>query len=298
MGSFPLKPGEVPLCAALSPDGRRLAVGTDKNCAEIWTIEFQGAGLQRQDREVPLKLEHSGDVISVAFSPDGTQVATASADDSARVWNAETGEPTTPFLVHESRVVQAVFSPDGRRLLTASWDETSRVWDAQTGEAITPPLLHSSPVVFATFSPDGNTVATAGEDGNVQLWNLPPSPLKQDDVRQVAQLLSGRTIDNALSFTPAFRNILKSAWEKMRDRLPQLLAPAESMTAWHARLARQCERAKDWYGERFHLDRLLLANPGDSTLLAQREQADDELNKLSREQKERQEAAGAPPKVP
>lgn len=48
-------------------------------------------------KQVPLLLEHKGDMVTAAFSPDGTRVLTASNDKTARVWNAAMGNVITPL---------------------------------------------------------------------------------------------------------------------------------------------------------------------------------------------------------
>ena len=62
---------------AFSPDGTRVATGSDDGSARVFDAAT-GAELCR--------LDHDGGVHAVAFSPDGTRVATGSGDRSARVW--------------------------------------------------------------------------------------------------------------------------------------------------------------------------------------------------------------------
>ena len=68
---------------AFSPDGTRVATGSDDGSARVFDAAT-GAEMSR--------LDHDGWVRAVAFSPDGTRVATGSSDRSARVWCVDHGQ--------------------------------------------------------------------------------------------------------------------------------------------------------------------------------------------------------------
>ena len=61
-----------------SPDGRRLAAGTDDGAARIWDV--------RSGKLLDQFEGHTCCVSDVSFSPDGSLLATSSKDRTAKLW--------------------------------------------------------------------------------------------------------------------------------------------------------------------------------------------------------------------
>lgn len=145
-----------------SPDGSRLASGSDDGTAQIWDVRGGAA---------PIVLRgHEGGVIMVSWSPDGKRIVTTSTDMTARIWNADgSGQPLV-LRGHGEKVTWASYSPDGARIATASADTTVRVWNADgSGE---PFVLGGSLLACARviWSPDGKHILTRTEEKVVRVW--------------------------------------------------------------------------------------------------------------------------------
>lgn len=104
---------------ALSPDGKRIATGSEDKTAQIWDADT-GARLGPS-------FEHTGTVWTVAFTPDGESLVT-SCLDRAQVWDISTGKPLGPPLRHGGVVWAAALSPNGKTFLTGSTLGTARLW--------------------------------------------------------------------------------------------------------------------------------------------------------------------------
>jgi WD40 repeat protein/DNA-binding SARP family transcriptional activator len=191
---------------AFSPDGRKIAAGSDlTDSPPVWDVETG---------ELLFTLNgHEDTVRAVTFSPDGSRIVTGSWDGTARLWNAATGEQqavlraseeeavlTVAFspdghsivigdtngdvtvwdgaglekirtlLGHRAEVVGLAFGPDGM-FLTASGDGTTNVWDFDTGDVSVTFRGHTARVNQVVVSPDGARIATSSDDGTVRLWD-------------------------------------------------------------------------------------------------------------------------------
>lgn len=270
----PLEHSDRVVLASFSPDGTKVITASWDNTARIWDASTGN----------PLSppLEHTAELTLASFSPDGRFVVTASADNTARIWNASTGEAVTPFLQHNGWVVAATFSPDSTRVVTASWDNTARIWDTYTGAPVTPPLMHRDRVDHASFTQDGRILFTASADGTTRLWDFTPDARPIDDIAPLAQLLSGRRLDNTGSLVPVSATKLAENWDTLRQKYPQQFSiKPEEIVAWHSEEADACEQTQAWFAALFHLNWLVDQNPKDNALKKRRDTVQAKLREAN-----------------
>ena len=154
--------------AALSPDGKLLAVGAKDSRLLIWDLangkELQHFDLPRRERVI----DHEA-ASCAAFSADGKLVTAADMTNRVHVWEVGTGKELycSPPFRHE--VTSVAFSPDNKTLAVGAWQRIL-LWDALTGKDRLPHAGHDTQVNRVAVAPDGKTIATwAGEA--VILWD-------------------------------------------------------------------------------------------------------------------------------
>jgi WD40 repeat protein len=225
---------------ALSPDARRVAVGTANGTVRIWTA----AGRRAATFVAP------GRVTSLAFSPSGDRIAAGVRDGTVAAWSVQAGRRLWHRPGHRkgTAVLSVAFSPSGRRIVSAGRDSNARVWHAATGRPSYVLSGHVATVSGAGFSPNGHWVVTAGP-GAAGLWDLP--------TRQRLLFLrghSGRLL--AASFDAAGRRIatvgvdgtLRAYACDICGGIPELLRLAESRLAQTGRKLTPGERRRYFGG--------------------------------------------------
>ncbi|KIV98317.1 uncharacterized protein PV09_09836 [Verruconis gallopava] len=143
---------------AFSPDGLRLAAGSDK-FVWIWDLDIS---------EITHILEHDDEVASVAFSPDGQYIASSSVDRTVQIWNATTGQPQYQFEGHRDWVRSLSFSPNSQHIASASDDGTIQVWNIHNGH-ILQKFRHSDWYTSVAFSSCGTQLISGSADAKVRL---------------------------------------------------------------------------------------------------------------------------------
>lgn len=157
---------------AFSPDGLRLASGSDDRTARIW----DSAGL-------PEPLSFKG-FWPLAFSPDHRRVVTKGTDkNTIKVWDNATGKELVVLSGHEAEVNRLLISPDGHYLASTDgyletvtgqnfkvWnsDQKVKIWNLDTGlELFT--LDDEGSIDDIVFSPDSHQLAVA-RGSDVSFW--------------------------------------------------------------------------------------------------------------------------------
>ncbi len=190
--------------AALSPDGKTLAIGYGGGA-----VDFYDAEVWKPKKEY-LEASHRSCVTAVSVSPDGQTVYSIGADMTLRRWDlAAAANPPLTCQLDAADAHLLKCDPQGKSLATGS-PKSLTLWDAATttplaSESIWPNSLVYSPdgalIALQThgdnhvclrdvqlretyrftsineqaalaFSPDGTLLAAVGSAGAVAIWNV------------------------------------------------------------------------------------------------------------------------------
>jgi WD40 repeat protein len=110
--------------AALSPDGKLLAVGGNSGVLSLWDTS--------EAKEVARLLKDADDwwkgFRAVAFSPDGKTLASGDRSGVIRFWDVASRKEFARREGHAGLIRALVFSPDGKTLASGGSDTTVLLW--------------------------------------------------------------------------------------------------------------------------------------------------------------------------
>ena len=147
-----------------SPDGTRLAVGTD---VAVWVYDVPDG------KETALFTGHTGQVNALAFSTDGNILASGGFNNPIiQLWDLETGnKPSTLTLPEKYTAIAALaFAKDNTILISLDQSRELAHWDVDTGKKLADPIRVDL-FKAAAFSPDSGAFATGDKDGIIRLWD-------------------------------------------------------------------------------------------------------------------------------
>jgi WD40 repeat protein len=154
------------MTAALSPDGRKLAIVTRR-----YQVVLHDLASHRKEAPFLIDTRHDSFCGQLVFSPDGNTLAVTYGDPaSITLWNVATHKQIGRFQ-HPNNAHGIAFSPDGDVLAAANWQGAIYLWNIATHAEVRW-RAHSKPVNDVAFSTDGLTLASASDDGTVKLWNV------------------------------------------------------------------------------------------------------------------------------
>ncbi len=161
----------TPFGAAMSPDGKLLAVGGFPLGRGKFGVPFYL--LSVATGELVAIVDGAKDSIrSLGFSPDGKRIAVGSVDGVLQVYDLPSKKWVFRALAHTDAVDQVRFSPKGGLLATIGYDKEIKIWELTnaTNFAAQMKLTEEKPN-DAAWTSDGKTLAVGCTDGTVRLYD-------------------------------------------------------------------------------------------------------------------------------
>ena len=150
-------------CCSLSPDGRRVAVGSARGELTVWDVT-----LNKVVWSLPAPSDPEvGGMFNVEFSPDGVHLVTFQNPNTISVWDAGTGEVL--FGSGDYNNGWTVFSGDGRRMVV--FNEHVAVFDLTERRVVfeTPSSDRSAGIAI---SGSGDRLLLITRKGEMVLWDV------------------------------------------------------------------------------------------------------------------------------
>ncbi|RKU26219.1 hypothetical protein C6499_13980, partial [Candidatus Poribacteria bacterium] len=148
-----------------SPDGTRLAVGTD---VAVWLYDVPDG------KETALFTEHPGQVNAIAFSTDGKILASGGFNNPIiQLWDLDTDSKLSTLTLPEEiqSISTLTFAKDNTMLISLDNSGNINYWDVVTREKALDIVTELSPYDAVAVSKDGSTFATGDRHGTIHLWN-------------------------------------------------------------------------------------------------------------------------------
>ncbi|MEM8503678.1 MAG: caspase family protein [Cyanobacteria bacterium P01_D01_bin.1] len=160
-----------------SPDGTRLAIATQDDQVQLWTLK--GELLKSMRGHVQSKK-------TLSFSPDGKRLAFPTSSEQAEsitLWSLGRSQ-VQQLEGHRGKITSIQFSPNSQRLASASEDQTVKIWNHR-GTNIRTFSGHSNRVSDVAFYPGSQVLASFSNitneqnntKGEIKIWSIKGSDI-------------------------------------------------------------------------------------------------------------------------
>jgi WD40 repeat protein len=171
-----------------SPDGRRIATGTNGGDLVVWEAQT-GRQIARVAGHLTTELIYN----TTAFSADGRRLVGRPAANTIVLWDIDSGREVRRVQAHGKEILNAAVGPDGRWLVTGGVDATAMLWDLLATQLVHPIAGPAKGVARGGFSRDGRWLAVSRDD-NVSVFDAGSGA-------QLRDLASGSFV-TAFAFSP------------------------------------------------------------------------------------------------
>jgi WD40 repeat protein len=209
--------------AAVSRDGRMVAIGSLTQGGSLWTLDPDERRFNWNHRA-----DAPSSITALAFSPEGGYALSVEGDTLV-LWSTEQGSALS-FFRAPSVVLAVALGPDGRYALLGLQEQGAVLFDARAGGVVRT-LPHEGRVYSVALDASGKRALTGSADRTARLWDLDTGKELQHwtheaDVRLVALAGDG---SRALSVSKYDR---ATVWDTASGQ------PVTDLPTWQSRIVR------------------------------------------------------------
>ncbi|OBS79542.1 hypothetical protein A6R68_18054 [Neotoma lepida] len=139
-------------------------------------------------------VDHTKDILSIAFSSGNQQIVSGSQDKTIKLWNSLS---VCKYTVQDESYTESCirFSPNcsDSIIISCGWDKLVKGWNLANCKLKTNHIGPTGYLNKVMVSPNGSLCASAGKDGQTMLWAL--------NEEMAGDTNGGRDIINALCFS-------------------------------------------------------------------------------------------------
>lgn len=161
-------------CAALSPDGSRLAYASGSGNTTV---------LDTGSVSSPAHIPGAGEINSIVFGPRGERILIGSDDREVRLFDLAQNRLLGIIEGHSPS-----FSPDGDRLLTVD-GANLKIWSTRTCKLLNVLRGHTNKVFSADFDSTERSIVSVARGESPRLWNVGPD---ERDAESILSDVGGR----------------------------------------------------------------------------------------------------------
>ena len=149
---------------SFSADGKSLLSASDDHTIRLWNLKTK--------KQTRIWEGHRWEVNSICFLPDGERFVSTSNDGDVRIWDISMAHSSYTFDKHSDAIAGVAYNFDGSIIASASWDKSILVWDAKTKQILHRLLGHTKDVLNVEFSPNGKQLVSCSRDHTIRIWDI------------------------------------------------------------------------------------------------------------------------------